>query len=153
MYPGVLSEDTAILAHNLTLHLTGLNSLLLEVGINERRIVAVRNEADLLTIALVRRRQTELVSERADLSLVEAAERKQRAGHLLLLQTEEEVCLVLGVIDALSHLVAAGVRVLRDLRIVPCGNLLRANARGHVEKLVELDEVVAQGARDRGASG
>ena len=78
---------------------------------------------------------------------------KQRARELILLEAEQEIGLVLGAIRAAAHLPAAAGGVPIDPRVVAGGDARRADALRHFQKLIELDEVVAQRAGDGRAPG
>ena len=80
-------------------------------------------------------------------------ERKLRTGQLLLCQAEKEVRLILARISAPHQLVTARAVVEVNPRIMSGCDLFRADARRHVEKLIELDVVVAERARDRCPAG
>ena len=65
-------------------------------ALEERGVVAVGDEADLVAVRLVGDGEAEPRRMRADGGLVERADREQRVRELLLRQREEEVRLILG---------------------------------------------------------
>ena len=77
--------------------------------LEERRVVAVGHEADLVAVGLFGDRQAELARVLADRRLVERADREHRVRELRLVQREEEVRLILRRIDAALQAVAAGL--------------------------------------------
>ena len=132
---------------------TGVEALLPEIGVDEGGVVAVGDEADFLAVGLAGDGDAEAFGEIAHFGLRHRAEREEGAGELVLREAEEEIGLVLAVIDATAHLPAAAGGVEGDAGVVAGGDALGADAVGHVEKLVELDEVVAEGAGDGRAAG
>ena len=133
---------------NLALRLLRRDAALAEIGIDERRVVAVGDEADLLAIGLGGHRQSQLARQLAHLRLGVAAERKIRSRQLLLLQAEEKIGLILRTVRATAHLIAAGCIVEADARVMASGDARCAHALGQIEELIELDEVVAERAGD-----
>src|SRR5882762_898027 len=67
---------------------------------DERRVIAVRDEADLLAVGLVGDRETEPPRLVADLRLGETSHREHRTRQLVLRQREQKVGLVLVTIRA-----------------------------------------------------
>src|ERR1019366_1608601 len=103
MNPGVFAHHATAGIHNLASRGARRDALLAEVGIDERGVVTVRDEADLLAVGLFGHRQSELTGELADLGLPERAHREERPGELVLRQAEQEIRLVLALIDAPAH--------------------------------------------------
>ncbi len=153
MHAGVLADHASLRRHQFPASVFRRNPLLPKIRIDERRVVAVRNETDLLAVRLRRGRNPQLAGQFAYCGLLKTAQRKQRAGKLLLLQAEKKIGLVLGAIRAAPHLPSPAVGIPRDPRVVPRCYALRAHAFRHFKKLVELDEVVAQRARNRRTPG
>src|SRR6185437_8042994 len=85
--------------------------------------------------------------------LGQAAEREQGAAELLLGQTPEEKCLILGVVQAAAQLVRSGLGVVADAGVMAGGDFIGADLTGGGEELVELDRRVAQAARHGRAAG
>ena len=107
MNAGVLAEHAAFLVRDVASGSGPVDSLLLEVRIDELRVIAVRNEADLLAIVLRRNRQPVLASQFAHLRLQQMPERKLRTGQLLLRQAEKEISLILAWVSTPHQLIAA----------------------------------------------
>ena len=97
--------------------------------------------------------EAELVRHLADLGLGAAAEREERAGELLLRQSEEEVGLVLGSIGGALEDPAAALRVVLVAGVVAGGDAVGADLARGDEQLIELQMVVAERAGDGRASG
>src|SRR5579883_557949 len=149
----MLADDAALGGDNFAARFPGGNPLLAEIGVDESGVVAVGNEADLLAIGLCRGWNRELARELADLRFFESAERKQGSRELRLCQSEKKVGLILCSIGAAAHFPTPAVRVPCDLRVMARCNAGRADAVGHFQELIELDEVIAQRAGDGRASG
>src|SRR6202030_3083364 len=88
-----------------------------------------------------------------DLRRPVAAQWKPRASQLILLEAAQEISLVLAAVHAAAHFPASALGIPIDPRVVPGSDLARPDALRHFEKLVELDEVVAQRTRDGRAAG
>src|SRR5579872_248283 len=88
--------------------LGGRNSLLPEIGVDEAGVIAIGDKADFLAIGLLGHWQTQLARKRPHFWLSELAQRELRSRQLLLLEAEQEIGLVLGRVDTLAHLIAAG---------------------------------------------
>ncbi len=153
MHARVLAQHAAVGVANFAVRFLRSDPALAEVSVDESRIVAVGNEANLLAVGLRGHRQSQLASQIAHLRLGVSAQGKIGAGQLLLLQAEEEIGLVLGVVHAPAHLIAARRVVKADARVMAGGDALRAHAGRHIQKLIELDEVVAERAGDGRAAG
>ncbi len=89
-----------------------LDAGLFEIGVHERGVIAVGDEADLLAIGLDGDGEIHGTRQFAHLGLSEIAERKQRSCKLRLSETEQKVSLILGVIYAAQQFVAADVWAL-----------------------------------------
>ena len=114
--------------------------------LEQRAVVAERDEADLLALRLVRRRQLELGRDPPDLRLGQVAEREARASQLLLVEHPQEVGLVLVGIRGAEEAPAA-VAVL-EARVVAGGDRIGSiGGQAAVQQLVELDVLVARLAR------
>ena len=115
---------------------------------DERRVVAVGHEADLLAVGLVGDQQSEPARLGAHVRLRQRAHRKHRAGQLLLRQREQEVRLVLVAIDAALEQPSSGRRSL-DARVVAGRHLVGAESPRAIEQRRELEVAVAVRARQR----
>src|SRR6202042_1895762 len=98
----------------------------------------------LLAIGLGGDGQSQFTSQLAHLRLGVSAQRKIGARQLLLLQAEQKIGLVLGVVRAPAHLIAAARVVKTDARVVAGSDTRSADAGGQIQELIELDEVVAR---------
>src|ERR1035441_2538333 len=85
--------------------------------------------------------------------LGKSAQRKQRAGQLLLGKAEEEVGLVLGMVHAAQQLPAVRSLVEADARVMSGGDLAGAYRIGHLQEAIEFDVVVAERTRNGRAPG
>ena len=120
---------------------------------DERGVVAVGDEADLLAVRLVRHLQPEPPRlRRAPRGLVSDADRKHAARELILRQREQEVRLVLVAVGAALQQPAA-VGALLDARVVAGGHVLGAEAARAIEQRRELQVAVAVRAGERRAPG
>ncbi len=116
--------------------------------LEQRAVVAERDEADLLALRLVRRRQLELGRDLPHLRLRQVAEREARACQLVLVEHPQEVGLVLVGIGGAQEAPAA-VAVLEP-RVVAGGDRIGSvGGQAAVQQLVELDVLVARLARVR----
>src|SRR5262245_1596765 len=91
---------------------------------HKRRIVVVRDEADLLAVWLVSHREPTRPGVVAHGVLRAIADRKARLRELILRQREEEVRLILGAIDAAFQEEASGGLVADHTRVVPGGHIV-----------------------------
>src|ERR1019366_1584180 len=104
---GMLTHHSAIGGDNLTLRFRPCDSLLLRITIDKPCVIAVGNETDFLAIGLGGGGNAQLASQSPHLRLLHTAQRKPRARQLILLETAEEIGLVLGAIHAAAQLPAA----------------------------------------------
>lgn len=111
-------------------------------------ILALRHEADVLAVVLVGHFQAEVARHRPHLRLRQAAERKAEEVQLLRRGGEEEVALVAVEIDGTEQRPPPVGKPLRA-DVVPGRERLRAELPRRVEKIGELDGLVAGHARDR----
>ena len=100
--------------------------------LNDAGIVAVRHEADILTVALSGVYKAMLLGNLTRLGLVQRAEREAQMRQLVLIQEIQHIALVLAVVHGLFQEPAAVL--LLDAGIVPCGDGITA------EQLRALDE-------------
>src|SRR5579872_5728868 len=152
MYAGVLAQSAAAGGDDLAARGSLRRALLAQISLEKRRVVAIGDEANLLAIHLIGDWQSQAAGDLAHFGLIQLADRKQRAGQLRLRQAEEEVGLILACVHAFAQLIASG-GVARNAGVVSGRNLRGANRIGHLQKLIELDEVVAKRAGDGRAPG
>src|SRR5262249_52907769 len=116
-------------------------------AVDQLRVTAAGNEADVLAVRLGRRLESEGFSERARLRLGEIAEREAQELQLLARRLEEEVALV-------AREVSRAVQ-LRPSRPHPPAHIMARREGGGAElargdeKIGELDLLIAAHARDR----
>src|SRR6185312_8063965 len=76
------------------------------------------------------------------------AKRKKTACKLRLRQTEQKIGLILAFVHSLEQLISPGCLIENNPRVVAGRNLAGADRVGHFQKLIELNEVIAERARD-----
>src|SRR5688572_18161969 len=96
---GVLAQNSAVTIDNRAAYCLGTDSLFLEVGLNELRVVAVGNKTDLLAIVLLRDRNAKLARKLAHLGFGVAAQREQSASKLRLREPEKKIGLIFCLVD------------------------------------------------------
>src|SRR5690242_7838584 len=101
----VFAQHPAFAVLDLSARTLRRDSLLAEIGVDEARIVAIGDEADLLAIRLLGHRKTQLARQLAHLRLGHFAQRKLRSRQLLLLQAEKKIGLIFAGVRTLTHLV------------------------------------------------
>src|SRR5689334_22558531 len=147
------AEDAAIAGDEFAGGVRELLALLGEIRVNEALVVAAGDEADLLRVGLFRQRQAVLAGELAHLRLAHFAQRKARAAELLLREAKKKVRMVLGGVGGAAQKPA----VARGRKFATCvvagSQQVSADLSRGDEKLIELQVVVAQAARDGRASG
>src|SRR5712692_1526031 len=121
MHTTVLAQNLAAGGHDLTGGFRRRCALLLEVGLDKAGIISVRDEANLLALALVGHRKAHLGGEPSNLRLAHGPQGKQAVCELLLGQAEEKIRLVLSVIESPAEQISAADRVEFDARVVPGG--------------------------------
>ena len=126
-------------------------TLLAEIGVDERGVVAVGHEANLLAVALSRHREAHLAGHLAHPRLPVLAQREQRPRQLLLRQTPQKIGLIARFVHRAIEQMPAGTLVEPQARVMARRDPHRAERGGHLQELIELDEVVAQRARNRRA--
>src|SRR5580704_4450569 len=146
MHARVFAEHVTLGVANLALRLFRSDATLAKVSVDECRVVAVGNEADLLAIRLGGDGQSQFASQFANLRLGVTSQRKIGARQLLLFQAEQKIGLILGVVRAAAHLIAVGRVVKADARVMAGRDARGPHARRQIEELIELDEVVAERA-------
>src|ERR1700722_6042754 len=124
-----------------------------QVGVEKLLVVASRNEADLLRIRLRGQSQPVMPRQIANLWLGPFPERKEGTTELILGQTKQEIGLVLGGIRRTLEQPAATVLIKLNPRVMPRRQRVRADLLRDDQELIKLQVVVAETARDGGASG
>src|ERR1700733_2810943 len=120
MHASVFAQDAAGGVANLALRLLWSDAALAEVGIDEGRIIAIRDEANFLAIWLGGHRQSQFARQVPHLRLGVTAEGKIGLRQLLLFQTEEKIGLIFRMVHAAAHLIAARGFVKPDARVMAC---------------------------------
>src|SRR5262245_580176 len=120
--------------------------------LDERRVIAVGNETDLLAVGLLGDCQPQATCLPAHLGLGERAHRKHRTRELLLRQRKEEVRLILvGIHAALQQ--PSTVRIALHARVVAGRDLLGAESARALQERRELQVAVAMRTWQRRPSG
>src|SRR2546427_9291654 len=78
---------------------------------------------------------------------------KQSAAELLLRESEQEICLVLGAVSGTLQQPAPASLIELHTRIMTSSKSICANLLGNNQRLVKLQMIVAQAARDRSPPG
>ena len=129
-----------------------------QVAVEEFAEGALADEADPGGVFLVVVGQPCLRGDSPDFLLFEMADRKQHLRELRLVQTVQEIALVLGRVRAAQQLEPADALFaiddgLAQLRIVPRGDARSADVEGVIEECLELDLGIAQHIRVGRAPG
>ena len=74
--PLMLTQHPPGRIHNLALRQRNVDTLLFEVRIDERRVIAIRNETNFLAVILIRYRQAKFFCQQAHIALHHAAQWK-----------------------------------------------------------------------------
>ncbi len=127
-------------------------ALLFEVVCDELLVVAAGDEADFLGVGLIGEGELTGARDVADLRLGEVTEGEEGVGELVLSEAEEEPGLVFGAVGGAGEDPAAADGVVVVAGVVAGGDVGCADLAGGDEELVELEVVIAEGARDGGAS-
>jgi hypothetical protein len=136
----VVSDDLAFdVANGAARHMRAL-------PFHECCVIAVWHEADLMTVGLFRNRQAKRARMIPDRGFVHRAYREHRVRKLRLIQREEEVGLILRRVHAAQQLVAPGLGVEIDARVVAGGDKLGVESRGTLSERRELQVAVAMNA-------
>ncbi len=140
------AEDASVDVNDIAGRL-GLGPKLLDEG----RIVAVRNEANVLTVRLRRYAQSRFDSDRAHLVLGHVAEGKTQIVELFGRRSVKEIALVAPWVGALVKLHSPIVDRAAD--IMAGGKAVGAKLLRESDEVGELHALVAQGARNWGSAG
>ena len=108
----------------------------------EVAVIAIAQEAEILTVLLAGDIQPQFFGERADFVFMVLADRKQRARQLRLPHDAEDVALIFLSVQAATQAPAVG-RILTNPRIVTRGQVVRIQRQGIVEQPVEANMAVA----------
>ena len=146
-------DDACMLAQHMALPVHEWAGLRLLAGaqLNDAGIVAVRYEADILTVALSGVYKAMLLGNLTRLGLVQRAEREAQMRQLVLIQEIQHIALVLAVVHGLFQEPAAVF--LLDAGIVPRGDGITAKQLRALDELGEFHVAVAvdAGVRCRAA--
>ena len=123
------------------------------LALDERRVVAVGNEADFLAVGLLGDRQPEAARDVANRVLRQIADGEARARQLLLREREQEIRLILRRIEAAAKHVAAGFGIDADARVMAGRDDFGAVGHRSIEQRGELQIAVAVRAGNRRAAG
>ena len=119
----------------------------------ERHIVAVGHEADILTVGLVGVQQSCLAGIVPDGGLVEIPHRQQQVGQLILGQLVQHIALILAAIRAPQQAIALRRRIIGDPGIVPRGNVVIPQRHRPIQQRAEFQAAVAVDTGVGGVSG
>ena len=123
---------------------------------NDRRIVPVRHETDILTVRLVRHRQPILRRQRPGFRLAgQMAQREPQIVQLVRPGREQEIALIAVRIDRPMQLrpVQLWPRAQLALNIMPRRHAIRIQIARRRQQVLELDPLIAANARHRGSPG
>ena len=136
-------DDACMLAQHMALPVHEWAGLRLLAGaqFNDAGIVAVRHEADILTVALSGVYKTMLLSQLTRLGLVQRAEREAQMRQLVLIQEIQHIALVLAVVHGLFQEPAAVF--LLDAGIVAGNDIIQAVLPGEGQHFIKLHVAVA----------
>src|ERR1017187_1375958 len=151
--PLVPPDNLAARRNQFACRLRHLHALLLEIRGQKLLVIPAGDEANLLRVGLLGQHQAALPRNFTNLSLGEPPQRKERVRQLFLRQTKQKISLILGEVRWALENPAAPLGVKLVDRVVSRSNAARANAPRRLQKLVELEMVVAQRARNRRPPG
>ena len=140
--PACVPKNRAIGMHDLA-RLPALRPQLAD----DARVIAVGNEADVLTIGLIRHGQAEARRKHPGFALVEAAQREAQEIELLLRGRKQEIALIAGGACRLDHLPA--LRPWPASHIVPRDQRRGAKLAGGLQKIGKFYGLIAAHAGDR----
>ena len=140
----VLAEDVAVRIYVIAA--SGLNAL---ESADKACVVAVGDEAYVLTVGLVGVDEPCLLRQSAYLRLFEAAEREQRMRELLLRERVQHVGLVLAPVGGTLQQISSALRVVFDYGVVSRRDVVVSELLRAPEHSVELDAAVALDTRIR----
>ena len=151
--PDRVADDAVVPAENAAAFVHKIAGLRLFAGaqLDDFRVIAIRHEADVLTVGLVGVDEIRLACQISCLGFPQLAEREERPRQPLLRHVVEHVALVLRLVERLAQLVLPVFK--RDARIVPGRDVVAAENFRPLIKLVELHIAVAVDAGVRRESG
>ena len=149
-----IKTQAHVFAHRLAVGRLHRARLVRQVAVQKFAERAFADKTDARRILLLRVRQRQLFGDLAHLRLRDFTERKQGFRQLRLVQTVQEVALVLAGVDGFQQFIASSVRRrLAYARVVAGGDQVGAQGHGVVEEGLELDFSVAQHVRVRRTAG
>src|SRR5579863_6392215 len=143
MNAGVLADDFTTCSHEFASCIRQRLTLLGEIGIDEALIVSAGDEADLLRVGLLGKRQTVLARKFAHLRLLHVSQRKESSAQLILGEAKKEVRLVLAQVGWALEQPTSSRLIEGDASIMASRDPLRTNLLRHNKKLVKLQVIVA----------
>ena len=152
--PDGIVGDARMVAQDATVHVHDL-ARLAPLGpqlVDQGAIVAVGYEADVLAVRLGRDAQAQRRRHAAHLGLFQIGQGKAEVVQLVAGRGEKEVGLVARMIDRLPHL-GLPIRARGSADVVARRHRLGPEVAGDVEKIAELDGLVAADARHRRLTG
>src|SRR6202030_2341619 len=123
-----------------------------EIGFEKTLVIAAGDEANFLRVGLLGDQEAMLAGDLTHLGLGHVAKGKQGPAQLVLRKAKEEVSLVLRPVGGPLQQPATELIVKDNLGIVSGSNLIGANLLRHNKKLIKLQVIVAEAARDGRAS-
>ena len=108
----VASENVPLLVHKIPLWVS-----LARCALDERRIIAVGDKADVLTVGLAGVEKAQFLGDAARVGLFKLAQRQARVRKLLLREGIEHIALILGGVQRLFEYPASVF--LPDARVMP----------------------------------
>ena len=136
--PLVAPQDIALCVHKIA-----GRTLNAAVALDEARVVAVRNKADVLAVVLLGIVKTALGSDLSGLGLILVAEWKLHVSKLLLCQNIEHITLILGRVERFQKKVAAPLRIIFCPRVVTGRQDVAAKLFHFGEEMLKLEAAVA----------
>ena len=149
----VFADDVAIGGHEFASSVGQGIALLSKVGVKKVLVVAARDETNFLRIRLLGESESVMARQIANFGLSHFSQGKQSAAELLLGESEQEICLILGAVGGTLQQPAPASLIELHTRIVTSSKSVCANLLGHNQKLIKLQVIVAQAARDRSPPG
>src|ERR1022692_1522210 len=152
--------NAAMLADHLTVggdHLAAnldaraILSLLGEISFEKALVVPARDEANFLRVGLLRNHQLVLASEFPHFGLGHPAQRKQRAAQLFLCKPKQKISLIFRFVRRTLKQPSPALLIKGNPSIMSGRNRIGANLPRHNQKLIKLQVIVTEAARDRRA--
>src|SRR5713101_6241774 len=149
----MLADDTPVGSDHLAGSLERRLALLGQVGIKEALVVSPGHETDFLRVRLFGDHQRVLAGELTDFGLGHPAEGEHRPAELILGQAKEKISLVLTLVRRTHQQPPPSLFAESHLGVMTGGDAVGANLPGYNQKLIKLQVIVAEAARDWRASG